>query len=118
MRQNGRARLCTSGGSRSVASVPRLPGSVAIGTERERVENANLVREFLRQRLEARGDRGSFKDDDSLLISGRLDSMDAMQIILFLEEQLGVDFAGLDFSLELIDRPLDVLALADHQMPR
>lgn len=44
--------------------------------------------------------------------------MDAMEIILFLEGQFGVDFSGLDFSLELIDRPLDVLALADHQIPR
>jgi len=84
------------------------------------VDNNNLlrVREFLRQRLEARGDRGPFNDDDSLLVSGRLDSMDALQIILFLEGQFEVDFSGLDFSLELIDTPLDVLALADHQMPR
>ena len=84
------------------------------------MDNNNLlrVREFLRQRLEARGDRGPFNDDDSLLVSGRLDSMDALQIILFLEGQFEVDFSGLDFSLELIDTPLDVLALADHQMPR
>lgn len=83
-----------------------------------KVEKANLVREFLRERLEARGDRGSFSDGDSLLISGRLDSMDAMQIILFLEGQFGVDFSGLDFSLELIDTLQAVLALADHQIPR
>ena len=84
------------------------------------MESNNLarVREFLRERLEARGDRGAFNDDDSLLISGRLDSMDAMQVILFLEGQFGVDFSGLDVSVELIDRPVDVLALADHQRPR
>lgn len=101
-----------------MAGVPWSRGSAATEAESGRVDNLNLVREFLRERLEARGDRAPFKDDDSLLISGRLDSMDAMQIILFLEGQFGVDFSRLDFSLELIDTPQDVLALADHQMPR
>lgn len=84
------------------------------------VETSNLtrIRDFLLNQLATRGDLGPMDDEDSLFLSGRLDSMDAMEIILFLEGQFGVDFSGLDFSLELIDRPLDVLALADHQIPR
>ena len=66
------------------------------------------IREFLQHRLELRGDPSPLGDHDSLFLSGRLDSLDAMQTILFLEEHYAVDFGGLDFSLELIDTPQEI----------
>ena len=70
---------------------------------------------FFRQRLDLRADTGPLALNDSLFASGRLDSLDAMQTILFLEENFRVDFAGLDFSLELIDSAAAVVTLVEQR---
>lgn len=70
---------------------------------------------FFRQRLQLRGDTGPLALDDSLFVSGRLDSLDALQTILFLEESCAVDFAGLDFSTDLIDTVESVVQLVQQR---
>lgn len=67
---------------------------------------------FFQERLRLRGDLEPIAPEDSLFVSGRLDSLDAMQTILYLEEHFGVDFSSFDFSLERIDSLAAVLALA------
>jgi acyl carrier protein len=42
-------------------------------------------------------------DQDSLLLSGRLQSIDAVEIVVFLEENFGIDFAQIGFDREQID---------------
>ncbi len=66
---------------------------------------------FLQERLRLRGDLGPIAPEDSLFVSGRLDSLDAMQTILYLEEHFGVDFSSFDFSLERIDSLASILEL-------
>ena len=44
-----------------------------------------------------------FSDSDSLLLGGRLQSLDAVEIVVFLEETFGVDFAAIGFDQEKID---------------
>ncbi len=88
------------------------PGRDWPNAEVVKMENAVLA--FFRERLELRGDSGPLAGNESLFASGRLDSLDAMQTILFLEEHFAVDFASLDFSLELIDSPAAVLALIEQ----
>jgi acyl carrier protein len=61
------------------------------------------IREFVRSLLANSGDEGALADSDSLLFSGRLQSIDAVEIVVFLEENFGIDFAKIGFDKERID---------------
>jgi acyl carrier protein len=61
------------------------------------------IRKYLQELLALKGDRQPFADDASLLLSGRLASVDAVDIVVFLEEKFGVDFSELGFDPALID---------------
>ena len=61
------------------------------------------IRKYLQELLALKGDRQPFVDDTSLLLSGRLASVDAVDIVVFLEEKFGVDFSDLGFDPTLID---------------
>jgi acyl carrier protein len=61
------------------------------------------IREFLRELLGRKGDNKPFSDDASLLMSGRLQSVDAVALAVFLEEKFGLDFAELGFDQERLD---------------
>lgn len=63
----------------------------------------NAIREFLAVLLRKKGDAQPFSDSDSLLLSGRLQSLDAIELITFLEEKYGLDFADRPFDQGLID---------------
>lgn len=69
------------------------------------------ILEFFQARLALRGDLSVLLEEDSLFNSGRLDSLDAMELIVWLEQEFAVDFSRVDFSLDLIDTPRNVLAL-------
>lgn len=71
------------------------------------------ILDFFQTRLALRGDTSVVSEADSLFHSGRLDSLDAMELIVWLEREFAVDFSRVDFSLDLIDTPRDVLALVD-----
>jgi acyl carrier protein len=61
------------------------------------------LRRFVKNLLERKGDRQPFSDHDSLFLSGRLESVDAVEIVVFLEENFGVDFAEIGFDQSFID---------------
>jgi acyl carrier protein len=61
------------------------------------------IREFLKELLLQKGDKQPFSDSASLLVSGRLASVDAIEIVIFLEEKFGVNFSDLGFDQTLID---------------
>ncbi|MBS2034957.1 hypothetical protein JST97_08210 [bacterium] len=61
------------------------------------------IAEFVSSLLKQRGRPAVASGDQSLFLSGLLDSMDAMQVILFMEAEFQVDFGQTGFSLELID---------------
>ncbi len=61
------------------------------------------IHEFVQDLLINSGDDAPLADDDSLLISGRLQSIDAVEIVVFLEENFGIDFAQIGFDREQID---------------
>lgn len=50
------------------------------------------LRAFLTRLLSQHRDHARFADEDSLLQSNRLDSMDIMEIAFFLEEHYGIEF--------------------------
>ncbi len=69
------------------------------------------IRNFVQNLLTSQEDRRPLADDDSLLLSGRLQSIDAVEIVLFLEERFGIDFADIGFDREQIDSVDTIYAL-------
>jgi acyl carrier protein len=69
------------------------------------------IREFVLGLLTGSGDDGPLADHDSLLVSGRLQSIDAVEIVVFLEEKFGIDFAQIGFDKEQIDSVDAIYAL-------
>jgi acyl carrier protein len=62
----------------------------------------NAVREFVGALLRQKDDTSPFTDSDSLVLSGRLDSIEILQIVVFLEDQ-GIDFSDQEFDQEAFD---------------
>lgn len=61
------------------------------------------VRQFIQNTLAQRGDLAAFSDDESLYMSGRLDSLAMMNLVVFLESAMKIDFSALNFDVSLID---------------
>ena len=61
------------------------------------------IRSFVQELLNARDDRRPLADDDSLLMSGRLQSIDTVEVVLFLEERFSIDFAEIGFDRDQLD---------------
>jgi len=61
------------------------------------------VREFFKGLLAIRHDRQPFTDSTSFFLSGRLSSVDAVELVVFLEEKYGIDFAEIGFDQSQID---------------
>jgi acyl carrier protein len=77
-----------------------------------------IVRLFLNKLLTRDGEVVNFADGDSLLLSGRLQSVDGVEIVVFLEEQFGLDFAALGFDLAKIDSVDAIAALIEAKRAR
>lgn len=71
----------------------------------------NPLRDCLRRLLSTHDDTAPFTDEDSLMRSGRLDSVDMMDIAFFLEEQYGADFRGIEMRGEMFDSVAAIRAL-------
>ena len=66
-------------------------------------EVRSRMRNYLTQRLRMKGDGAPLRDDDLLFTSGRLDSLDAVEIIMTIENDYGINFSDLDFDLTRLD---------------
>lgn len=69
------------------------------------------IREFVASLLVRKGDTASFGDEESLVSRGRLDSVDVMEIVLFLEDRFDLDFGDRGFSLDDYDSVKRIVAL-------
>jgi acyl carrier protein len=67
------------------------------------MDHREEIRKYLQELLLQKGDKQPFSDDASLLLSGRLASVDAVEIVVFLEEKFGVNFSDIGFDQTLID---------------
>lgn len=70
------------------------------------------VRTLLASLLRQKGDGATFSDTDSLILSGRLDSLATLQIVTFLEERYGVDFAEIGLDQTMLDTVDEIVRLA------
>jgi acyl carrier protein len=69
-----------------------------------------MIRQFIVDTLRRNNQRTEFKDDDSLIKSQRLDSLDTVDLLLFIEEKynippsaLGEDYSKIDTLNLIID---------------
>jgi acyl carrier protein len=67
------------------------------------MDHREEIRKYLRELLLQKGDKQPFSDDASLLLSGRLASVDAVEIVVFLEEKFGVNFSEIGFDQAMVD---------------
>ena len=75
------------------------------------------LREFIEKALANQGDRAGFGDDEALFSSGRLDSFTMMNLVMYLEQNCGIDFAGMEFDIELVDSIDTIESLVDTHGP-
>ena len=73
------------------------------------------VAAFLKETLVRHGDLSEVLDNESLFLSGRLDSLSMLNLIMFLENSFSMNFAEIDFDVELIDSIDSIILLIDRQ---
>ena len=69
------------------------------------------VRELIESLLRRKGDQNGFVDSDSLIVTGRLDSVDTIALLLFLEKEYGIDFVERGFDRYELDSVYSIMAL-------
>jgi acyl carrier protein len=77
----------------------------------------NALRSQVERLLARRDDHEPFGDTDSLVLSGRLTSIDVLQIVLFLEGSYGIDFVDQPFDQEDLDSIARILTLIELRAP-
>lgn len=77
--------------------------------------NIDTVRTTIAQMLVARDQNPHFDDDESLFDSGRLDSIAAVNLLLALETDFGVDLSDPDFNISQIDTLQEISTLVSSQ---
>lgn len=76
-------------------------------------DKREAVRSLISGILEKKGDRRTFADEDSLILSGRLESLDVLEIVVFLEENFALDFADSGLDQRELDSVGAILARAE-----
>jgi acyl carrier protein len=74
------------------------------------------IREYFHETLKQQSDGQSLADNESLFVSGRLDSFSMMMFVMFLEKDFEIDFATLDFDVNLIDSINEIELFIDSQV--
>ena len=78
------------------------------------VNDRVAIRTFIEQLLGEQDDRAPFEDGDSLIKSGRLDSLAVTKIVMFLESTFGVDFARIEFDPERLDTIAEIAVVIEE----
>ena len=70
-----------------------------------------MIRDFLENLFVQKKDTRPCADDTSLILGGRLDSIDTVELLLFLETTFGVRFASDSFQRENLDTLNAIVAI-------
>lgn len=74
-------------------------------------ESKQMIREFLQNLLTQKKDTKPFGDDSSLILSARLDSIDTVELVLFLETAFGLKFGSGGLHRDQLDTINSIEAL-------
>lgn len=77
--------------------------------------NRVAVREFVQNLLSQKGDRAPFSDNEQLVARGRLQSIDTVELLLFLEEKYGIDFGETGFDQNQVESIDNIMALIQEK---
>ncbi|MBZ5634717.1 MAG: hypothetical protein LAO55_16465 [Acidobacteriia bacterium] len=69
------------------------------------------IREFVQNLLNQKGDRVAFSDSEQLVARGRLQSVDTLAVVVFLEEKYGIDFGETGFDQNQVGSIDNIMAL-------
>jgi acyl carrier protein len=72
------------------------------------------VRDYVAQRLALKGHNAPVEDDQPLFSSGLLDSLDAVEMVVFVEDEFGINFAQINFNLTLLDSVGAICAMVER----
>jgi len=75
------------------------------------MEAREKIRVRIQDILTRRGDDQPFSDQDSLIFSGRIDSLNVLEIVGFLEEEFHLDISEVDFDQTQFDSLESIAAL-------
>jgi acyl carrier protein len=74
-----------------------------------------VIREFVQNLLSRKGDRAAFSDGEQLISRGRLQSIDTVEVVVFLEEKYGIDFGEIGFDQSHVESIDNIMALIDRK---
>ena len=72
------------------------------------------IRTFVEELLREYDDHAAFSDSESLIKSGRLDSLAVVNLVTFLETAFAVDFARVEFDPERFDTVAEIEAVIEE----
>ena len=78
------------------------------------LQDRTRIRKFIEELLGEQDDRASFADDESLIKSGRLDSLAVTKMVMFRETGFDVDFARIEFDPERFDSVAEIAAVIEE----
>jgi len=78
----------------------------------------NRLRDLVTELLAKAGDPDPPRDRDSLFISGRLDSLAMVNLVMHLESSFGIDFGRLGFDLDRLDSLHEIESMIDDHRAR
>ena len=83
------------------------------------LEIRTRLRDVVTRRLRTKGDLEPLNDEDRLFQNDRLDSLDAVEIIMSVEEDYGIDFSKINyFDMTLLDLVAEITALLGARTAR
>ena len=74
------------------------------------------IRDYLTEALKNQGDKQPLSDTDSLFVSGRLDSVSMVMLVVYLEDEFAVNFKAADFEVSLINSVDAIASLIASQV--
>lgn len=75
------------------------------------MEKKKIISQFMTDLLAKKGDMDPFADDESLILSGRIDSLNILEIINWLEKEFSYDVTELMFDQNNFDSLDSIYAL-------
>jgi acyl carrier protein len=77
------------------------------------MNDRQAIRDFVQNLLSQKDDRTPFSDSEQLIARGRLQSIDTLEVVVFLEEKFGIDFGEIGFDQSQVESVDNIAALID-----